>query len=277
MPVQRFTVVGARGFVGSRLTQTLREQRRDVLALGRGDLDFQPERHLGHVIYAAGLTADFRQRPLDTVQAHVCTLRRLLERGRFDSLTYLSSTRVYAGAASTQESANLQVNPNVSGDLYNLSKLMGESLCLHGGRTGVKIARLSNVVGLRPDPDIFIDQLLAEGRAHGGRVSLKTSLDSCKDYIALDDAVALLIRLSESSEAGIFNVASGEATSNAQVVDMIQSQLGYVFEVAPDATRWAFDPIDINRVHKAFGFRPQAFADYFSQFLQDYQAQRLMA
>lgn len=277
MSVQRFTVLGARGFVGSRLTQTLRDQRRDVLAFGRGDLDSQPEIHLGHVIYAAGLTADFRQRPLDTVEAHVCTLRRLLERGRFDSLTYLSSTRVYAGAASARESASLQVNPNLPGDLYNLSKLMGESLCLHGGRSGVKIARLSNVVGLRPDPDIFIDQLLAEGQAHGGCVSLKTSLDSCKDYIALDDAVALLIRLSESSEAGIFNVASGEATSNAQVVDMIQSQLGYVFEVAPDATRWAFDPIDISRVREAFGFRPQAFADYFSQFLQDYQAQRLMA
>ena len=111
----------------------------------------------------------------------------------------------------------------------------------------------------------------------GGKASLQTSLESCKDYIALDDAVALLIRLSESSEAGIFNVASGEATSNAQVVDMIQSQLGYVFEVAPDATRWAFDPIDISRVREAFGFRPQAFADYFSQVLQDYQAQRLMA
>ena len=42
MSVQRFTVLGARGFVGSRLTQTLRDQRRDVLAFGRGDESTSP-------------------------------------------------------------------------------------------------------------------------------------------------------------------------------------------------------------------------------------------
>ena len=28
-----------------------------------------------------GLTADFRSKPLETVEAHVCLLKRLLERG----------------------------------------------------------------------------------------------------------------------------------------------------------------------------------------------------
>jgi nucleoside-diphosphate-sugar epimerase len=219
------------------------------------------------VVYAIGLTADFRTRPLETVEAHVCVLRRLLAEARFDSLTYLSSTRVYAGGTDTVEDATLRVNPNNPSDLYNLSKLTGEALCLHAGRSGMKVARLSNVVGLRRDPDTFIDQLMREARG-SGRAVLRSQASDRKDYIALADAVSLLTRIALAPVAGIFNVASGEAVTNATVARLLDEVLGITVQQQPDAPSWDFEPIDTARVRHAFGFQPRQFESFFTEFLQ---------
>lgn len=263
------TVIGAAGFIGSHLVRHLRALGADCLAPLRGE-ELSAKHSLGHVVYAAGLTADFRSRPLDTVEAHVCLLQRLIRQGNFDSLTYLSSTRVYAGAENTDESATLAVNPNFSGDLYNLSKLMGEALCLHSGRSEMKVARLSNVVGLRRDPDIFIDQLLEEGAA-SGKVVFRTNLASRKDYLLIDDAVELIAQIALSAENGIFNVASGEAVSNREIAEALKIEMGFTVEVSPNAASWDFTEVDIEKIKSRFGFSAQRFADYFPVYLQRYR------
>lgn len=268
MSAEHFTILGSKGFIGHHLVQHLIQHGMPYQAPGRDEpLGTTP---LGHVIYCIGLTADFRQRPLDTVEAHVCVLRNLLAEGNFTSLTYLSSTRVYTGADSTSETGPLAVNPSIPGDLYNLSKLMGESLCLHGGRPGTRVARLSNIVGLRPDPDIFIDQLLEEGR-RTGHVHLKTSLDSRKDYLYIDDAVHALTTIARSSAQGIINVASGQAVSNREIMTLLSEYMGFSFDVALDAPSWDFHPIDTSRLRAEFGLTPRRFEDYFPEFLFQYR------
>ena len=143
----RYTILGGRGFIGTRLATHLRSLGHEVWVPERDD-PAMFSAPLGRVFYCIGLTADFRQRLLDTVDAHVCLLNRVLRSGNFDSLLYLSSTRVYAGAGSTHEGANLVVSPLLPGDLYNLSKLMGESVCLASGGPA-KVVRLSNVYGAK--------------------------------------------------------------------------------------------------------------------------------
>lgn len=266
------TVLGGGGFIGSHLVRYLQQQGRICHAPSKGD-DAIFARPLGHVIYAIGLTADFRSRPFDTVEAHVCFLRRLLQDGNFESLTYLSSTRVYAGITNTAETATLKVNPNEPGDLYNLSKLMGEALCLHGGRPNVKVARLSNIVGLRPDPDIFIEQLLEEG-CRTGKVGFRTALKSKKDYLYIDDAVTLIDRIANSPHAGIFNVASGEGVANSEIATALQSIMGFDISVNPDAPAWDFTEIDISKVKRLFGFSPQTFSTYFPAYLHAYRQKK---
>lgn len=268
----RITVLGGNGFIGNHLLHHFQQRGLDCHAPVRGDESIFSEQ-LGHVIYAIGLTADFRVRPLDTVEAHVCLLNRLLASARFESLTYLSSTRVYADSSDTSETAYLRVNPNEAGDLYNLSKLMGESLCLHGERTNIKIARLSNIVGLRHDPDIFIDQLLEEGCAQG-HIMLRTSLDSTKDYLYIDDAVEVLSAIALSSETGIFNVASGEGVKNGEIVRFLEQEMGFAVTVASDASVWNFTEIDISRIKALFKFSPRKFQDYFPRFLNLYRQKK---
>jgi len=260
-----FTILGASGFIGSNLVDYLNNQGYECDAPVKSD-DTIFSKSLGHVIYAIGLTADFRTRPLDTVEAHVCILRRLIQEGRFESLTYLSSTRVYSDSKSTSETASLVVNPYKFDDLYNISKLMGESLCLHGGRSNVKVIRLSNIVGLRRDSDLFIDQLLEEGYATGC-INLHTALNSKKDYLYIDDAVSLIKAISLSSKAGIFNVASGEGVENAQIVHFLESEMGFHTSVCIEAPVWDFVQIDTTKVLDEFGFNPRKFSDYFPSYL----------
>lgn len=266
------TVLGATGFIGRHLLARLRADGIACEAPARDDAGLF-DRPLGHVIYAIGLTSDFRGRPLDTVEAHVCLLRRLIEADNFDSLTYLSSTRVYAGASDTREQAALTVNPNHASDLYNLSKLMGESLCLHGGHPRARVARLSNIVGLRDAPDSFIDQLLEEG-ARDGRITLHTTLSSRKDYLYIDDAVAQILALAQSDATGIFNVAHGQGVDNRAIADSLEATLGYRVTEAADAQPWAFADIDTQRMRTRFGLAPRAFADYFPLFLAQYRQRK---
>lgn len=247
-----FTVLGATGTIGRSLVARLRAQGEAVYAPARSDPDLFT-RPLGHVIYAIGLTADFRSRPFQTVEAHVSLLSEVLQHADFSSLLYLSSTRVYAGGPCGGEDSPLHVNPQDPSDLYNLSKLMGESLCLSCGQAGVRVARLSNVVGGESqDSDNFIPTLLRD--AQKGHIVLRTALNSAKDYIHIDDVVELLPRIAAQGRARLYNIASGIQTSHAQWIDHLVGLTGCSVEVAPGAPATTFAPIDITRIREEFGF-----------------------
>lgn len=254
-----FTVLGGGGFIGSRLVASLRAAGQDCFAPGRDDPAVFT-RPLGHVIYCVGLTADFRQRPFETVEAHVGLLSRVLERARFDSLLYLSSTRVYAGAEAGCEEADLRVQPQAPGDLYNLSKLMGESLCLSAGRPGARVARLSNVYGADFGSSNFLAAVIGEA-VESGRVRLGQSLASAKDYVSVEDVVALLPRLAVAGRSPIYNVAGGSDVTHGALLARISQLTGCTVEVAPDAPTVRFPSLSIARAAREFDFRPRALLD----------------
>jgi nucleoside-diphosphate-sugar epimerase len=258
-----YSVFGASGFIGSALVSHLRKKGRRVRAIGREDEDALELRvPLQHAIFAIGVTADFRSRPFDTVDAHVTQINRLLRQGDFLSLTYLSSTRVYEGNASTSEASPVVVKPSEPSALYNISKIAGESICLTCGRPNVRVARLSNVVGPGSDQQSFIDQILQEGLARG-TIELRTHPESVKDYIALEDVLNLIELISAEGQDGIYNVASGEQTSHRQVTETIAREAGWSAEFDLSAPRTVFPQIDIARVKNEFGFTPKMFGAYF--------------
>ena len=260
--MSRFTILGASGSIGSRLVQALRASGHDVMAPARDDRAWATQ-PLGHVIYAIGITADFRSRALDTVEAHVCALAPLLRDAQFDSLLYLSSTRVYGGQAVGAEDAALGVNPHDPSDLYNLSKLMGESMCLTSGRSGVRVARLSNVVGADdPDSSNFLPSLLRDARA--GHMTLRTDLASAKDYIHIDDVVHLLPRIAMHGRHSMYNVASGQQITHGQWVDHLVAITGCTVQVLANAPVTCFAPVDVTRIRAEFGFDPRSVLSAFA-------------
>ncbi len=252
-----FTILGARGYIGSRLVKYLRSKGHEVWAPDRDDdaIFLQP---LGHVIYCVGLTADFRSRPFDTVDAHVGLLAAILRKADFTSMLYLSSTRVYMGSENTGEEASLTVFPSDASYLYNLSKLTGESLCHASGHPCVRVARLSNVVG--PGMDLqsgnFVADLLRQARQ--GEVVLESSPDSAKDYIHIDDVLTLLPKIALNGVAKVYNVASGIQTRHSQWLDFIESVTACKVVVRDDLPLQIFPPIEVTRVSLEFLFAAES-------------------
>lgn len=257
LPPSTFTVLGASGYIGSRLVAQLQAQGHTVWAPTRGDTEVFT-RPLGHVIYCVGLTADFRTRPFDTVDAHVGLLAEVLRRAQFDSLLYLSSTRVYMGATRTDEDAPLTVLPGDPSYLYNLTKLTGESLCHASGRPGVRVARLSNVVGPGMDPASgnLVADLLRQARQ--GHIVLRSDPQSAKDYLHVDDLLDWLPRIALTGHAATYNVASGRQTIHAQWLSWLQARTGCTVEVAANAPLQAFPPIHVQRLQGEWGVAPRA-------------------
>lgn len=263
-----FTVLGGSGFVGSNLVRWLRARKLSCWSPARGEALFGSP--LGHVIYCIGLTADFRERPFDTVRAHVCALPEMLERGDFESFLYLSSTRVYSAASAGAEHASLVVDPVHPDDFYNISKIMGESLCLSSKRSGVRVARLSNVYGRDFASNNFLTSILRDAISKN-RVVLRTSMESQKDYISVQDVISLLPRIAVHGSQQIYNVASGVNTSNRAIVDKLQQLIGCSVEIAADAPTIRFPGISIDRARAEFGFRPSHLLDALDGLVDDYR------
>jgi len=249
----RFTVFGGEGFVGRHLCARLRAEGHAVTVPPRAAVA-QASGDAGHVIYAIGLTGDFRGRPFETVEAHLCLLARLLQRLRYDSWLYLSSTRVYGGldpAVPAAEETPLRAAPSADG-LYDLSKLLGESLCLSLDSPRVRVARLANVYGPGQSRHGFLGSLLAELREKGS-LTFREGPDSAKDYIAAAEAARLLAAIAAGGRHRLYNVASGRATRHAELAAALQAHSGAPVSFAPGAPTRAFPPADASRVAREFG------------------------
>jgi nucleoside-diphosphate-sugar epimerase len=268
------TVLGASGFIGSALVHRLSEMGVPYQTPGRNEKVAGTD--LGDVIYCVGLTADFRTRPFDTVEAHVCHLLHVLRECDFQKLVYLSSTRVYrnqTGVASEDDS--ISVDPSDPDDLYSLSKLLGESVAMASGRK-VRIARLSNVYGPDFTSQNFLSALVRDAVSKK-QITVQTSPDSEKDYISIDDVVANLIRIAREGKQNIYNLASGTNVSNLQLTRKISDLTGCRITFAPSPPNQSFPTIKIDRIRSEFGFQPSSVLDDLEALVESYTTHRLQS
>lgn len=261
------TILGASGFIGSQLARKLAAGGADYRAIGRTDPI--PDENLGHVIYCIGVTADFRTRPLDAVEAHVCALVQLLRQHQFESLLYLSSTRVYAGGDSSNEEKPLRVIPRNAPDLYNISKAMGESIVLNCGRNA-RVARVSNVYGPDFTSDNFLPSIVRQALS-GAKLVLETAAESAKDYVRIDDVVDALVQIATRGRRQIYNVASGRNVSHRELTDKLHALTGCEIEYRARAPVARFPPIDIERLRSEFDFAPSSVLDDLPQLVELYK------
>lgn len=254
----RLTVLGASGFIGHHLVRRVDATDWEIRAPAH-EADLSGG-HLGHVVYAIGVTGEFRTRILDTVDAHVCRLGTLLSAGNFDSLTYLSSTRVYSHNPGTAHEDDLiAARPADVSDLYNLTKLLAESLLLASGRR-VRVLRLSNVYGIDARSPNFLALLIREAIATR-RVRLETSAASVRDYVSVDDVTDVILRTMTDGAHAIYNVASGINLAHGELAAALADLVDGEVVVEPDAPMVAQPAINIDRLVAEFGFQPRRLLD----------------
>jgi nucleoside-diphosphate-sugar epimerase len=250
----RITVLGASGFIGSHISEVLRQRDLEYSIPAREE-DLSG-RDLGSVIYAIGLTADFRSKPLETVSAHVCRLLDVIKNCRFDSLIYLSSTRLYGpGSASADEEDPITVRPLDPGDLYNISKAMGESLALTATEKSI-VVRLSNVYGPDSISANFLSDIIRAALKEK-KITFATALASEKDYVDVAGVANVLVNMAtRQCSHRIYNVARGSNRSNQTLADRISALTGCKIEVAPHAPNISYPQIKVSRVKQEFDFEP---------------------
>jgi nucleoside-diphosphate-sugar epimerase len=217
-----------------------------------------------------GLTADFRQRPIETIRAHVSYLLDVLERAQYESLLYLSSTRVYAGSQRAREEEDLRVNPCDASDLYNLSKLTGEAACMAFADQKVRIARLSNVYGVGMDPVNFLGSLI-QSAVTCRKIPLDTSFVSAKDYVWVVDVAEVLPRIAVSGRHRLYNVAAGHNLLTGKIVEMLTRLTGCSVDMAENAQTTVFPQISTSRIREEFGFSPKPLDDVIEQMVAEYK------
>lgn len=261
---RKATVIGGGGFIGSNLVARLREWGWDCHAPSRHELDALGD-DLGHVFFCAGLTADYAVRPFDTVQAHVSLLGRILQATKFSSLVYLSSTRLYDSSAVEEvtETMPLLLDPMNPRHIYDLSKALGESLCNVTGNGRARVARLSCVYKDAGDADGFLPMLVR--RASGvqsatcegsPRLQLDTSAAFSRDYVAMDDVLDALVLIAIRGGHPIYNVASGQNVSNAELFGVVSEMTGCRIEAMRDEAAGTLPRVSIKRMEEEFGWRP---------------------
>lgn len=271
----KFTVLGSAGFIGRRMLAYLRQSGFLVETPPRDAMHLRGE-NLGHVIYAIGLTGDFRSRSEATIDAHVSKLQALMKDAAFESWLYLSSTRVYGGLRDVPatEDALLQIRPGRDA-LYDLSKLLGESICLGIDRPTIRVARLSNVYGAGQSRHSFLGSIFQD-LMRQDKVVIRESCQSSKDYACVDEVVATLASIAMHGRERLYNVASGSPVTHHSLAEVLR-QCGYSVAFAADAPTRVFPRIDTSRVEREFGPLRRSVLSDLPRLLEEEMAQCLSA
>lgn len=249
-----YTVLGATGFIGHHLAVALRSSGFPVNCPGRAELQSLEKQNLGHVFYTLG-GDNWAEDPFGAIDAYVGHLRRLLERCQFQSLTYISSTRLYLNAAGGREDSTLVVDYKDGSCFHNSLKLAGETLCLASKRADVRVARLSNVIGFAPRGISFIPALIRNAILTG-EMNLWITPESAKDYVTIDDVVGILPRISESGQSRLYNVGGGKNITARAIVACIEA-FTHAKAKWHEGETVIYPSISIDRVQKEFQFEPR--------------------
>lgn len=237
----RYTILGSSGFIGHYLSKALPDAycppRRELRSLA-GDLY--------HVFYCIG-----DNKLPGALDADLGYLLWFLKNCNFESLTYLSSSRVYCGASSGSEESDLVLSPQDPGMAYSVTKLAAESACLADERC--KIVRLATVVGLN-NGDYLIPGLIRSAlRDRMMKVDLHPW--TIRYLVAIEDVIEILPKIPFGKHR-IYNIASDIPTNVGYIIMAIEAATG-AKAFWRHSNFVPYPPISIKRAKEEFGFSPR--------------------
>tara|TARA_Y100001949_G_scaffold59347_1_gene50123 strand:- start:837 stop:1652 length:816 start_codon:yes stop_codon:yes gene_type:complete len=263
-----FTVLGSSGFIGKNLISHLKDKGMEVHTpdIRREDIT---KRNLGHVIYAIG-DFDYKKNILNFIESHVGHLNQLVNNSNFESLLYCSSTRVYSGLKTTREDTSLNLDPTNINNLYPISKVMGESICLAFDNPKIRIARLSNVSGFNHTSNLFLPSIIRDA-VDKKNINLSIKLESEKDYVHIDDVVKVLPKIALNGKYRIYNVAKGENTTNQDIITKLQQITSCKLDILEGAKNYSFPKINTERIVNEFNFNSKSVLNYIDDIVGSYK------
>jgi nucleoside-diphosphate-sugar epimerase len=146
---------------------------------------------------------------------------------------------------------------------------MGESVVRLAGDKA-RIVRLSNAYGGDFSQQTFLSMIIHEALT-SGTITLQTSLESAKDYVNVNDVVALLPKIAEGGLHHSYNVAGGVNVTHRELADEIARLTGCMVTQDLNAETTSFPVIDISRIQHEFGFTPSHILHDLPQVIEAYK------
>ena len=280
----KILVIGSDGFVGSAVKDAL-SLAHEVYGTTRndGDLD-ESHRYVDLldkdtiamalastmpqvIISCAGVvenTDRAKQNPIFTSNL----LEQVVESGIPVKRIILTGSAAEYGVVRTEDIPVNEDTPTKPNSIYGTSKLE-ESLSglayANEHNLPVVIARIFNPIGLGMHEKFLIPRIIQQIKEvkAGSRTIIEVSrLDSRRDYVDVRDvAEGLKALVDNSPKEHIYNIGSGESTSNGELVALILKGSG--LEQKPQVVETSLEPeplvaiqADITRMYDELGWRP---------------------
>jgi nucleoside-diphosphate-sugar epimerase len=266
---EKFTILGGTGFIGSNLSKFLESENNIVYTpdIRKSELG---KNNLGNIIYCIGVP-NFLENPFKAIEAHSCLLKKILESTRFDSFLYISSGRIYYNfCKTTKEDNEISVNPHNQNDLYNISKILGESICMSSKKENIKIIRPSNVTGNSFTSNLFIPSIIRNA-IEENKIKLFSTLDSEKDYILIEDLVKMIPKILLNGKEDIYNLAEGRNTTVKEIIDKILAETKCEIEIDKNAKKNSSMQINIERITDEFDYKPNSIINKLPDIIKDFK------
>ena len=265
-----YTIFG-RGFIGSNISKFLKENKYNVFQPKRGKYKFNKD--LNNIIYCIG-SNNWVKDPKGSYDANLGIIPRIIFNNKFKSFTLISSTRIYLGNPSekTKETDLVNIDPNKINFFFNSLKITAESLCLSLPNKKIRVVRLSNLFGDNFTNQIYLLPTLIRSSIKNKKINIFVSKKSTKDYLYINEAFNVLIKIINKGKYRIYNVASGKNIKLEKIIDKLRRITGCKVNYTNQKTVVYEPKININRIKNEFKFKSNKnLTNYLKQLILNYK------
>lgn len=254
MKKKLYTIFGHTGFIGSYLKERLKNEN---LILPRKNQFKIKKKNLGNVIYCIG-SDDWKKNPYNSFYTNLGFVPEIISKNKFLSFTFLSTTRIYFNSKITNENSTLKINPKNINDYYNIKKICAESfLEMQNKKKNIKIIRLSNIYGKNYKSPLLVPTLI-KNAIKKTKIEITINKFSTKDYLNIDDAVDLIIKIVNFGKENTYNVASGKNIKIIEIANKIKELTNCEIKFKNQNLLIKEPIINITKIKKEFNFFPKS-------------------
>ncbi len=255
MTKNSFTIFG-QGFVGTNISIFLKKKKCKLFIPKKGKYKFKKNLH--NVIYCIG-NQNWLKDPEVTYNANLAMVPKIIFNNKFDSFTLLSTTRLYFANPKTKTSENdpININSNSKSFLYNSLKIAAENLCLTLNNKNIKVIRMSNLFGDNFTNQAYILPTWIRDSIINKKIDLYINKNSTKDFIYVDDAFDVLLKIIKTGKHRLYNVASGKNIKLSKILKEIKKITNCKINYTNSSNIIKEPKINIKRIINEFNFKPK--------------------
>ena len=250
---EKYTIFGHRGFLGKNIVHYLRKKEKKYF-LPKKKNKFS--KNLNNVIYCIGVY-DVLDNPIKSIDASLKILSEIIINNKFKSFVLISSTRLYLNSKKTNENDKISIDPNSKNYFFNSLRLTAENFCLSQNNRKIKVVRISNLYGDYFKSQKYFLPNLIRNSIEKKLISITINKNSKKNYLNVQDAVEVLIKIINKGKYRLYNIASDKRYSLDFISKTIQKITKCKIKYYNQKIKYDEPLININRVKKEFKFKPK--------------------